>query len=58
MGSDEKPLSTPEKTSRSRYRSPTEWLSIGVLAAATLAVIGAWGYAAWWIGSTVLNWIK
>lgn len=58
MGSDEEPLNAPQKTDRPQSRSPAEWLSLGVLAIVTLAVIGTWGYAAWWIGSMVLGWMR
>lgn len=58
-GSDEELLDASEKTKRSQARRPpTEWLSLAVLAVITLIVVVTWGYAAWWIGSMALGWIR
>ena len=55
MTQTERPPNNSEQADRPLRRSWFEWASIGVLAAFTLAVIYAWGSAAWWIVSMALR---
>ena len=55
---DEEPLNSPEQVGKRTRRSRSEWISIGVLAVFTLAVIYAWGAAAGWIISMILGLIR
>lgn len=54
---DEEPPNSSEQTGSPPRRHRSEWLSIGTLAAVTLAIIYAWVAAAWWLASLVLGWI-
>ena len=54
---DGEPPNNSEQTGSPPRRRRSEWLSIGPLAAVTLAIIYAWVAAAWWLASLVLSWI-